>query len=116
YTFTNTFGYTNLAFAIFDAHTLSGISPSEPPVPSVRNEESDVDLYVSADSNLTNLNETVLAAAHRSLTRGGDELIVLTNANEAPDKVYYIGVKSEDQRASEFGILAVASEQPFAMF
>ncbi|MFN7139243.1 MAG: proprotein convertase P-domain-containing protein, partial [Limisphaerales bacterium] len=111
---TNTSGYTNVAFAVFGAASLSGISPRYPTVPNVRNVEADVDLYVSKDPELINLDPLAIENSLKSLERGGSELIVISNNVETPNEVYYIGVKSEDQRAADYGILALASEQPFA--
>ena len=59
---------------------------------------------------LTNLDPAVVAAADKSLSRGGTETIVYSNATPG---VYYIGVKSEDQQAAEYALLGVFSQQPF---
>ncbi|MBA4148565.1 MAG: S8 family serine peptidase [Verrucomicrobia bacterium] len=114
YAFTNTFGYSNVAFAVFGGINLSGINVRDYQVPSLRNLESDIDLYVSTDPALLNLDIEAIDLAHKSVERGGNELIILTDEPQTPGQVYYIGVKSEDQRASEFSILAISSELPFA--
>ncbi len=75
-----------------------------------RNREADIDLYVTTDPNLTNLDATAIANARASKTRGGTELVYYTNAT-AP--TYYVGVKSEDQQASLYGIMAIATSKPF---
>ena len=59
---------------------------------------------------LTNLDPAVVAAADKSLSRGGTETIVYSNATPG---VYYLGVKSEDQQAAEYALLGVFSQQPF---
>ena len=46
-----------------------------------------------------------------SLGRGGTETVIYSNS--APGEVYYIGVKSEDQQAGDFGFYAVAQQAPF---
>ena len=75
--------------------------------------EADIDLYVSRDRRLTNLEPTVVAGAFKSTQRGGTELVTFTNARVAADEVFYVGVKSEDQQASEFSFIALSSQRPF---
>src|SRR5205814_2180582 len=77
--------------------------------------EADIDLYVSANPALTNLDAAVIDDAinwrnsgRSARTRGGTELIIFTNAAAYGTK-FYIGVKSEDQQAAEFGLFAIAS-------
>ena len=74
-------------------------------------EEADIDLYVSTNPALTNLNPAALAGAMKSLQRGGTEQ--LTTNNSRRGDVYYIGVKAEDQQASDFNLFAVATDEPF---
>jgi len=76
-----------------------------------RSSEPDIDLYVSTNSDLTNLVPAIINASDKSTRRGGIESVIYTNS--ITNTVYYIGVKSEDQKASEFGLLAVASDSPF---
>ncbi len=114
YVFTNQSGYTNVAFAAFGSKDLSGVATRDYQVPSLRNLDADIDLFVSTNQNLTNLNQTTVNQAFKSVTRGGNELIVLTNSASVSNQVFYIGVKSEDQRSAEFGLLAIASALPFA--
>lgn len=116
YKFTNTFGFTNVAFAVFGGIDMSGQAASDYPVPNVRNVEADLDLYVSRDPLLFSLDPiTIDVATDKSVERGGDEIIIYDgNAPAVSNSVYYIGVKSEDQRAGEFSILAIASEAPFS--
>jgi hypothetical protein len=61
---------TNVAFTTFMPPNLS--------LPRVR--EADIDLYVSAQSGLTNLDTNVLAAAWKGLKRSGTESVIITNA------------------------------------
>ena len=114
YVLTNTANYTNAAFVTFMPLTLSlpRLGVNERELKNATREEADIDLYVSLDAGLTNLDPVVIASADKSRTRGGTELIVYSNA--APGAVYYIGVKAEDQMAAEFGFLGVFSELPFS--
>jgi subtilisin-like proprotein convertase family protein len=113
YVFTNTTSFTNAAFLTFLPPTLSdprmGVLQSDPN--NATRFEADIDLYVTTDRNLLNLDPGAIAAAQKSLGRGGTETVVLSNATPG---VYYIGVKSEDQQAAEFGFLGVFSLNPFA--
>jgi len=114
YVLTNTQNYTNAAFVTFLPHTLSiprmGVHETE--VENATRLEADIDLYVSLNPALTNLDPVALATADRSRGRGGTELIVYSNA--VPGGVYYVGVKAEDQMASDYGFLGVFSLLPFS--
>jgi subtilisin-like proprotein convertase family protein len=82
---------------------------------SPRTNGADLDLYVSTDSDFTNLSSAAFAQLTTndiSVTRGGDEVVIDTNSQSG--EVYYIGVKSEDQQAADFGIYAVAQQAPFS--
>ena len=81
-----------------------------PNLSTPRYREADIDLYVSRDSNLTNLEPAVLDAAFRSTGRGGTEYITFDDARVAKDEVFYIGVKSEDQMAAEFGLVGLSTD------
>ena len=72
----------------------------------------DLDLYMSTDPGLTNLQASALASAYRSTQQGFEERIEITNA-PANGEVYYIGVKAEDQQAGEFELVVRSSDQPF---
>ena len=82
YVVTNVNGFTNAAFLTFLPPTLSiprmGVHANSQD--KATRAESDVDLYVSTDPNLTNLFPSVLAGAARSLGRGGTETVVLSKA------------------------------------
>lgn len=103
--FTNTVKPTNTPYV-----ALATFMP--PNLSSPRNTDADIDLYVSTDPDLTNLDSTVLANCDKSLNRGGTE--VITYSNSTPGTVYYCGVKAEDQKSAEFGFLALASATPFS--
>ena len=113
YVFTNEFnpaltgGDTNfgqyVAFLTFTPPNLS--------VPRV-SEEGDIDMYVlRGSSNLVNLEPAALAASLTSLQRAGTELVTFEDA--AIGEVFYVGIKSEDQMSSEYGLIGISSDQPF---
>lgn len=108
YVFTNTAAVTNASYTNFAVVTFLPPNLSR----SRAMQEGDLDLYLSEDPGLTNLNPVVLANAQRSVRRGGSESIVLTNS--LGGAVYYIGVKSEDQQGVEYALIAAASNLPFA--
>jgi subtilisin-like proprotein convertase family protein len=124
---------TNAAFAVFQPPTLSiprmGVFAGSP-ANSTR-VEADIDLYVSTDPTLLVLNPTVISNCLNggqinmsspagvngvfygsSLTRGGAEFVV--DSNSTPGQVYYVGVKSEDQMASEYSFVPIFTSVPFS--
>ena len=113
YVLTNEQNYTNAAFVTILPPTLSiprmGVNESD--VDNATRVEADIELYVSTDPDLTNLDASVIAAADKSIGRGGTETIIYSNAQ--PGAVYYVGVKSEDHEAAEYGFLGVFSLFPF---
>jgi subtilisin-like proprotein convertase family protein len=112
YTISNSTSFTNAAFLTFIPPTLAdprtGVNETDPN--NATRPEADIELYVSRDPDLTNLDASVIAAADKSLGRGGTETIVYSNATPG---IYYVGVKSEDQEAAEYGFLGVFSLEPF---
>ena len=115
YVLTNPTNFTNAAFATFLSPDLSlprmGVTNVDDPDNATR-VEADIDLYVSTDSSLTNLNPDALANADQSLTRGGTEFVVKSNAMQG--QTWYAAVKSEDQQAAEYAFFGVFSELPFS--
>jgi subtilisin-like proprotein convertase family protein len=113
YVLTNTTSFTNLTIALFDAHTLSvprmGVRETSELNATRQNPEADIDLYVSRNQALTNLNPAAIAAADKSLGRGGEEVIISNNASPG---TYYIGVKSESAEGVEYSLLADLSLLP----
>ena len=89
---------------------MAFITFMSPNLSTPRHREADIDLYVSRDSNLTNLEPAVLDAAFRSTGRGGTEYITFDDAKVGKDEVFYIGVKSEDQMAAEFGLVGLSTD------
>ena len=132
YIFTNYFtltnaNFTNIAFATFLSTTLAdprgGVlqNDTSDPTANATREEADIDLYVSTNSAITNLDLTALLEADKSLERGGTETIIYqydstdpNNQPPPPGQVYYVGVKSEDRQAAEYGFFAIATDQPFS--
>jgi subtilisin-like proprotein convertase family protein len=113
YIITNDNAYTNAAFVTFVPVNLSssrmGVTNVNNPANATRS-EADIDLYATQDSGLTNLNPVSVAGAYKSLSRGGTEFILLTNAQSG---IYYVGVKSEDQQSAEYSFLGAFSLMPF---
>ena len=117
YLITNSTSYTNAAFLTFLPTKLSvprmGVFESGPDLAT--RPEADIDLFVAPPTipnnfALTNLDPTVVEAADKSLSRGGTETIVYSNAVPG---IYYVGVQSEDQQAAQYAILGVFSQLPF---
>lgn len=87
-----------------------------------RNDEADIDLYVTRSGkappqgapNLTNLAPGILWETNtmRSTNRGGIEVISFDDA--AIGEVFYVGVKSEDQQGGRYGFLAISRSDAFA--
>ena len=122
--------FTNVAFITFAPPELgvprmeaSGeIGPFDSPIPgfavadngATRFAGSDVDLYVSADPNLTNLTQAAVDGALKSTSRTGTEKVLITDAPASnPSQVYYIAIKSEAQQGAQYDFLAVATDLPF---
>jgi subtilisin-like proprotein convertase family protein len=146
YVVTNTFAHTNTAFTNAAFITFSPPTLSIPRMgvfadsqTNATRPEADIDIYVTTDPTLTNLNPTAINGAATnyfasinagtnstpgvsataggvfqmaSLGRGGTEYVVDTNSQK--DEVYYIGVKSEDQMASEYAFMSVFTATPFS--
>jgi autotransporter-associated beta strand protein len=104
---------TNVAFATFLPPNLS--------IPRASG-SADIDLYVYAPATpLTEDFSTFLLSqpnldafaynAVKSVGRTGTESVIFTNSLVP---VYYIGVKSEDQQASDFGFYAIAQSNAFS--
>lgn len=113
YMLSNEFNFTNVSFVTFMPPDLAVPRMGVTNVDNVSNAtrpEADIDLYVSTDPGLTNLSPAAIAAADKSLGRGGTEVIVKNNA--ARNAVYYAAVKSEDQQAAEYSFLGVFSLLP----
>jgi len=110
YVFTNTYFSNNLV-SITNGSNVAFVTFNSANLARPRGSEADIDLYVSKDSRLTNLHPVAVNNAFKSLERGGTETVVFTNAQL--DEVYYVGVKAEDQQASEYSLIGVSSDLPF---
>jgi choice-of-anchor C domain-containing protein len=129
YVVQNNTTFTNAAFVTFLPDTLSiprmGVyaNPSQNPTTP----EADIDMYVSTEPGLTNLDPNVISNCVNgtqvgvsaagvfngaSLSGGGTEYVVDTGSQAG--QVYYVGVKSETAVAAEYGFLPVFSQQPFS--
>lgn len=108
--------FTNAAFITFLPPTLATprMGTRDFKVFEHSRPEADIDMYVSKNSALTNLDPAVLNDTNtlRSVGRGGTETIVLSNAMQ--NEIYYVGVKSEDQMGGQYGFFGVFSDEPFA--
>ena len=65
-----------------------------------------------------NLYPDVISNADKSVGRGGVEFVYYTNSvsvgkNPSAPSVYYVGVYSEDQEASEYGFIPIFTDIPF---
>ena len=97
--------FTNGSNVVFVTFPVGNLSRS-------RTNGPDIDLYVSKNPALTNLEPSVIAAAKKSTTRGGDELVYYIGEPISADNVFYVGVKSEDHEASEYGFVGISTDQP----
>jgi subtilisin-like proprotein convertase family protein len=116
YVFTNTYTtnsvLTNGPYVAFLTFTPPNLS-----VP--RNVEADIDLYVTrsrdggveAARKLLDLDPATVAAAYSSRERAGSEQVLFDDAAEG--EVFFIGVKSEDQMASEYSFSGISQQDPF---
>jgi subtilisin-like proprotein convertase family protein len=122
--------YTNAGFVTFLPDTLSiprmGVfadSTANATVP-----QADIDLYVTTDSNLLVLSPQTISNCVNgtqvglssaagvfngaSLSSGGTKYVV--DMNSKTGQVYYVGVKSETQMASEYDFIPIFSNIPFS--
>ncbi len=113
YVVTNTEGFTNAAFLTFLPPTLAtprmGVT-NYLHTDEASRIEADIDMYVTTDPGLLELNPGAIAGATKAVTRGGTEVIAYTNAVSG---AYYIGIHSEDQQAAEYGFFGGFSLLPF---
>ncbi len=112
---TNSVTFTNSAQTVnpTGGQYVAFVTFFPPNLSRTRHAEADIDMYVSLNPALTNLDENVFrdALTRKSLSRRGTESVILTNA--AHGDIYYIGIKSEDQQSAEYGFYAVSSSTPF---
>lgn len=96
---------SNVAFVIFPVDRNGNLSRA-------RTNGPDLDLYVSLDASLTNLNPTAIDGSLKSRAAGGIELIAMSN-QPVNSQIYYVGVKSEDQQSGQFGFVGISTDRPF---
>ncbi|MBL9173902.1 MAG: S8 family serine peptidase [Verrucomicrobiales bacterium] len=95
---------SNVVFLTFPVGNLSRSRTNGP----------DVDLYVSRDPRLLDLNPEAVANADKSTSRGGSELLAFLGEPVSVNNVFYVGVKSEDHEAGEYGFIGFSTDQsPF---
>jgi subtilisin-like proprotein convertase family protein/sugar lactone lactonase YvrE len=132
--------FTNAAFVTFLPPTLAipqeGALNLQGTVANSTRPEADIDLLVASGPGawaLTNLDPTVISNCVNGaqvgysnpkgtlnagvfygadLGRGGSDFVVDTNST--PGQVYYVGVQSQDQMASEYDFLSEFSNIPFS--
>ncbi len=112
YVFTNTPGGTSYGGALTNGKNVAFVTFFPPNLASPRNEDADIDLYVSYDPGLTNLVPSAVTNAFKSTGRGGTEFVVFTNA-PVNGEIYYIGIKSEDMQSADYSFVGVSSTVPF---
>jgi subtilisin family serine protease/subtilisin-like proprotein convertase family protein len=115
YVMTNTTTFTNATFLVSQQTDLAvprgGVFSADRLEATRR--YADIDLYVSQNPALTNLDPVVVGTAFQSRTRNdlsGDEYVIFDDSQEGD--VYYIGVKSEDQQAAQFEFWGIFSLFP----
>ena len=113
YVLTNDQDYNNAAFLTFQPVNLSlpRLGVNQTTLSNATRPEADIDIYVSTDPGLTNLDPVALAAADKALGRRGTAMLVYSNV--APGALYYVGVQAEDQEAAEYAFMGVFSLLPF---
>ena len=115
YVLTNSTVFTNASFLVSQQTDLAvpriGLFSEDSDEATRR--YADVDLYVSQNPGLTNLDPAVVTASFKSRTRNelsGDEFVAFTDSTQGA--IYYIGVKSEDQMAAQFEFWGIFSLLP----
>ncbi len=104
YIATNLSGFNHAAFVLFDP---AGLSPA--PVTTLLS-NADLDLYVSMNPLLLELDPSAFGGAWRSTGDGGEEVVVIADAQPGP---YYIAVKCESPYGGTTGIGVFFSQQAF---
>jgi len=128
YVVRNNFGqnYTNAAFITFNPLTMAlpTMGTLADTVADATRPEGDIDLYVSSESGLTNLDPVVISNCVNGVNvgntfndavsagPGGTEFVAYSNSS--PGQVYYVGIKSEDHLGTVYGFLPVFSAYPFS--
>ena len=112
YVFTNSLPSTN-DVGFTNGPNVAFVTFLPPNLGRPRNLEADVDLFVSRDQTLLDLNDNAIRNSFRSTTPGGSEVVILTNQPLGDDVVYYVGVKSEDHQAGQYAFVGISQVDPF---
>lgn len=112
YTFTNALPSTN-DVGFTNGPNVAFVTFLPPELGKPRVSEADIDLYVSRDAGLLDLDEGVVSAAAKSLNQGGTEVVLFENQPLGDDVVYYVGVKSEDHQGAQYAMVGLSQEEPF---
>ncbi|MGD0413265.1 MAG: S8 family serine peptidase, partial [Verrucomicrobiota bacterium] len=107
FVFPNAAAYTNAIFATFLPETLTipNSSPVNLSYPAANN--ADLDLFVSTNPALFNLDTNALAGASKSVGQGGSQTVLFTNIGSVSN--FYVGVKCETQQGAEFAFFATVT-------
>jgi subtilisin family serine protease/subtilisin-like proprotein convertase family protein len=112
YVFTNSLPSTN-DVGFTNGPNVAFVTFLPPNLGLPRNLEADVDLFVSRDAGLLDLNETVVGNSFKSTMPGGSEVVILENQPLGDDVIYYIGVKSEDHQGGQYAFVGISQVDPF---
>jgi subtilisin family serine protease len=115
YVMTNTTEFTNAAFLVSQQTDLAvpRLGVFSPAFTEATRRYADIDLYVSLNPALTNLDPNVVATSFQSRTRNdlsGDEFVIFEDSSQGT--VYYIAVKSEDHQAAQYEFWGIFSLFP----
>lgn len=110
YVFTNLFQESTFG-TMTNGSNVAFVTFLPPNLGRPRNVDADVDLYVSTNSALTNLDAAAISNSFKATGRDGSQLVFFTNAVQGA--VYYVGVKSEDQQGGEYALYGLSTDEPF---
>ena len=138
YIFTNTYDPNSGALMVNGTKNVAFILSTPANLGIPRNVEPDIDLYVSADKRLLDLDTNVMqdpTVVFKSTSRFGTEQLIFKDDRTIPgttdlaplypeeggvivdpnmkDKIFYVAVKSEDQQAAEFSLIVISTDLPF---
>ena len=112
YVFTNSLPSTN-DVGFTNGPNVAFVTFLPPNLGRPRNLEADVDLFVSRDSGLLDLDERVIGDSFKSTMPGGSEVVIFENQPLGDDVIYYIGVKSEDHQGGQYAFVGISQVDPF---
>ncbi|MBI5388315.1 MAG: S8 family serine peptidase [Verrucomicrobia bacterium] len=109
YVLSNQTTFTNVVFMTFQPRNIGFLQPNQAKPARPRYKDADIDIFVSKNPGLLNLDPNVIASADRSVRRGGSEMVLYTDSRQ--DDTYYVGIKSEDQQAADYTFFAMATDR-----